>query len=81
MISTVTTTTVTTVTTATVAIAAGLSLMAILTLLGVLIPKEIISVSDRPKFRALNQALNVVVLPLFIAFVLIAIFKVLEVIR
>ena len=81
MISTVTTTTVTTVTTATVALAAGLSLLSILTLLGVLIPKEIVSVSDHPRLMALGRALNVAIIPLLMGFVLIAVVKIIEVLR
>ncbi|MBN1956507.1 MAG: hypothetical protein JW900_15865 [Anaerolineae bacterium] len=78
MISTVTTTTVTTVTTATVAVAAGLSFLAVLTLLIVMIPKEVVAVSDQPRLDNLSRILNVVVLPLLIGFFLIALFKIAE---
>jgi hypothetical protein len=81
MISTVTTTTVTTVTTATVALAAGLSLLSILTLLAVLIPKEIASASDHPRLQALGRVLNVAIVPLLMGFVVIAIVKVMEILR
>lgn len=81
MISTVTTSTVTTVTTATLAMGAGLSLFAILTLLSVLIPKEIVSASDHPGLQGLNRALNVAVIPLMLGFVFIAAVKVFEVLR
>ncbi len=81
MISTVTTSTVTTVTTATLAMGAGLSLFAILTLLSVLIPKEIVSASDQPGLQALSRALNFAVIPLMLSFIFIAVIKVLEVLR
>ena len=81
MISTVTTTTVTTVTTATVAVIAGLSLLAVLTLLGVLISKEVISVSEESRFKVLGRALNVAIIPLLLAFLLIAVVQVLSVLR
>jgi hypothetical protein len=79
MISTVTTTTFTIVSSATVAVAAGLSLLAILALLGVLIPKEIVSVSDHPRLQALSRVLNVAIVPLLLGFLLIAVIKILEV--
>ncbi len=81
MISTVTTTTVTTVTTATVAVLAGLSLLAIVMLLGLLISKELVSVSDQPRFKSLGRVLNVAIVPLSLSFVLIAVMKVLQVLR
>lgn len=81
MISTVTTTAVTTVTTATVAVLAGLSLLAILTLLGMLISKEVVRVSEQPRLKAFSRALNVVIVPLLMGFVLIAAVKVAEVLR
>lgn len=81
MISTVTTTTVTTVSTATVAIIAELSLVAIVVLLGLLIAKEVVSVSDRPLLKAFGQALNVAVVPLLMGFVLIAAVRVFEVLH
>jgi len=78
MISTVTTSTVAS---ATIAMGAGLSLLAILTLLSVLIPKEIVSVSDNPRMQALSRALNIALIPLMMGFVFIAAVKVLEVLR
>jgi len=81
MISTVTTTTVTTVTTATVTMIAGLALFAILTLLGVLITKEVASMGQDPRLRGLSRGLNVAIIPLLIAFVVIAIVQVLQVLR
>lgn len=81
MISTVTTTTVSTVATAAAAVIAGLSLLAVLTLLGVLISKEVVSASEEPRLRALSRALNVAIVPLLLAFVLIAAVQVHNVLR
>jgi hypothetical protein len=78
MISTVTTTTVTTVTTATVTVLAGLAFFAVLTLLGVLITKEVASVGQEPRLRSLSRGLNVAMVPLLIAFVVIAAIQVLQ---
>jgi hypothetical protein len=78
MISTVTTTTVTTVTTATVAVLAGLALFAVLTLLGVLISKEIVSVGQGARLHAMSRALNVAAVPLLIAFLFIAAVRILQ---
>jgi len=79
LISTVTTTTVTTVTTATVSVIANLSLVAIVTLLGMLIAKEVVSASDRPILKALGRVLSVAVVPLLMGFVMIAAFRVFDV--
>lgn len=81
MISTVTTTTVSTVTTATVAVIAGLSLLAVALLLGLLISKEILSATDRPRLKLLGRAFNVAVVPLLIGFVLIAVTQIVHVLR
>jgi hypothetical protein len=81
MISTVTTTTVTTVTTASVAVIAGLSLLAVVTLLGVLISKEVVSISQESRFRTLGRALNVAIVPLLLAFLLIAVVQVFNVLH
>jgi hypothetical protein len=56
----------------------GLSLMAILALLVVLILKEVVSVSDRPGLQALSRALNVAIAPLLLAFLLIAAIRIIE---
>jgi hypothetical protein len=79
MISTVTLSTVSTVTT--ISIAGSLTLVAVLTFLLLLVQKEITtSVHDRIA-HALGRALNVAIIPLFIAFVLIAIVRVLDVLK
>jgi hypothetical protein len=79
MISTVTTSTVSTVTTA--AIAGSLALIGILVLLTLLIQKEVISTSTSERMRKFGQALNIAISPLLIAFVLVVISKVAEVLR
>jgi hypothetical protein len=81
MISTVTTATVTTVTTATIAVLGSLSLLAIVMLLGMMISKELVSVSDRPRLKAFGSTLNVAIVPLLLAFVLVVVVKVAEVLR
>jgi hypothetical protein len=70
MVSTVTAATVTTIATASAAVQDALSFLAIVMLLGMLVVKEIIS--ENPRFQALNRALNVALVPLMLAFLLIA---------
>jgi hypothetical protein len=43
-----------------------------------LLQKEVTTTSDKSIFRRLGTALNIGIIPLLIAFVLIAIFKILE---
>jgi hypothetical protein len=81
MISTVTTTTVTTVTTVPAAVLGGLSLLAIVMLLGMLISKEVVSVSEESRLKSLSRALNVAIIPLLLAFLFIAVMRVIEVLR
>ncbi|MGC9335909.1 MAG: hypothetical protein ACP5JJ_17320 [Anaerolineae bacterium] len=81
MISTVTTTTVTTVTTVTAAVLGGLSFLAVVMLLGMLISKEVVSAGEDSRLQALNKALNVAIIPLLMGFLLIAAMKVIEVLR
>jgi len=69
------------VTTATVAVIAGLSLLAIILLLGLLISKEVVSAGETPRLQALSRALNVAIIPLLLGFVLIAAVKVIEVLH
>lgn len=60
---------------------AALVLIAILTLLALLIQKEIASSLDLPRARRLSQALNAVIFPLFIVFISAAIMRVAAVLR
>ena len=79
MISTVTTSTVSTVTTA--AIAGSLALIGIIVLLALVIQKEITTASTTDRFQKLGQVLNIGIAPLLIAFVLVVVTKVAEVLR
>ncbi len=76
MVSTVTTSTVVTVTTA--AVAASLMLIGIGTLLVLLIQKELLTATKNRFARALNQALNIGIVPLLIVFALIVAVKIAE---
>lgn len=79
MISTVTTSTVSTVTT--VALAGSVALIGILILLSLLVQKEVLSVSEEGRLRKLSSALNIGIIPLLVAFVLIVITKVMQVLN
>ena len=89
MISTVTTTTVSTIvsstsTTSTVAMlgfATSLALVSIITLLVLLVQKELVTASDTPRLKALGRTLDVAVVPLLMAFAMIAINSVMQVLR
>lgn len=74
MSSTVTVSTVSTV--ASGVFFASFGLIVAVTLILLFAKKEIFSTSVRPWARALTKALNVAIIPLFMAFVLIAIFNV-----
>lgn len=75
MISTVTTTTVA------AAVLGGLSLLAVLMLFGMLISKEVVSVSENSRLQKLSKALNLAIVPLLLGLLLIAVMKVIEVLR
>ncbi len=77
MISSVTTATVTTVTTA--GLAGPMALAGILVLLALLLQKEVATALPEARARRLGEALNIGILPLIGAFVLIAVFKIAEV--
>jgi hypothetical protein len=79
MISTVTTSTVSTVTTA--AIYGSVALIGILVLLTLLIQKEVTTAGSSSRLKRLSKALNIAIVPLLIAFVLIVVTKVMEVLR
>ena len=81
MISTVTTTTVSTITSTTVVFAASLGLIVILTLLALLIQKELVTAVATPRARALGRVLNVAIVPLLMAFALIVVVRVAEVLH
>lgn len=78
MITTVTTTTTTVMTTAA---AASLALISILTLIALLIQKEIIGGLGSTRARRLSRALNIAIVPLALVFVVTMAFKVADVLR
>lgn len=79
MISTVTTSTVSTVTTA--ALAGSVALIGILVLLILLVQKELSSAVAGTRYQSLSKALNIGIAPLMIAFVLVVLSRIAEVIR
>jgi len=86
MVSTVTTSTVTTVTSVTstvttVTFAAGLALATILTLFALLVQKEVAMSSETPRLQALGHALDVAIVPLLMAFGLIAVVRIGQTLR
>jgi hypothetical protein len=79
MISTVTTSTVSTITTA--ALAGSVALIAIFVLLILLVQKELASGAASSRLRVLSRVLNIGIVPLLIAFGLVAAARVAEVLR
>jgi hypothetical protein len=79
MISTVTTSTISIVTTA--ALAGSVALIGILVLLALLIQKELATSGGNARLQKWSQRLNVAIVPLLIVFVLIVVFKVVEVLQ
>lgn len=79
MISTITTATVSTITTGTMA--GSFALIGILVLFALLLQKELAGSSSGDLMQRLSRALNVAIFPLLIAFMMIVIFKVAEVLR
>lgn len=79
MISTVTTTTVTTIVTLTTT-GASLGALATILLISLLGAQEVVSADARRSLKALGRYLNVSILPLLLVFILIAAFKIFEVI-
>jgi len=87
MISTVTTTTVSTVTTTTtttvaaMSFIASLALVSVLTLFVLLLQKELATASDSPRLKTLGRTLDVAVVPLLMAFAMIVVVRVAEILR
>ena len=77
MISTVTATTISAVTT--VALAASFGLIVVITLLSLLIQKELVTTADTPRAKALSRALNVAIVPLLMAFLMLAVVRIVTV--
>jgi len=81
MISTITTATIFTLTTAPMAMVGSFALIGILVLFVLLLQKELAGSSSSVLMRRLSRAVNVAVFPLLMAFLMIAIFKVADVLR
>jgi hypothetical protein len=79
MISTVTTSTVSTVTTA--AIAGSVALIGVLVLFVLLFQKEVTTAADKGRMARLGKALSVGIVPLMIAFVLLVLSRVVDVLK
>jgi hypothetical protein len=79
MISTVTTSTVSTVTTA--AIAGSVALIGVLVLFVLLFQKEVTTAADSGRMKRLSRALTIGIIPLLIAFILVAAYRVMDVLR
>jgi hypothetical protein len=79
MISTVTTSTVSTVTTA--ALAGSVALIGIVFLFILVVQKEVTTASSDSRLKRLGKALNIAIIPLLIAFVLIAVTKIMEILN
>jgi hypothetical protein len=79
MISTVTVSTVSTVTTA--ALAGSVALIGILVLFSLLVQKEISTAVNSQRLRQLRVAVNIGIVPLLIAFIVIVVSKVAEVLK
>lgn len=79
MISTVTTSTVSTVTTA--AIAGSVALVGVLVLFVLLFQKEMTTAADGGRLKRMGRALSIGIVPLLIAFVLIVIYRVMDVLK
>ena len=83
MISTITSSTVTTVTTVTsvtsvttVTFAASLALATVLTLFALLVQKEVATSTEVPRLKALGRALDIALVPMLMAFGMIAIVRI-----
>jgi hypothetical protein len=79
MISTVTTSTVSILTTP--AMAGSLGLIAILILFALLLQKEVATASPDSRLRQLSRVLNMSIVPLVLAFILIVVYRVAEVLN
>lgn len=79
MISTVTTSTVSTITTA--ALAGSVALIGILVLLVLLVQKELASAASGTRLQTLTRVLNIGIVPLLIAFCLVVVSRIAEILR
>jgi hypothetical protein len=79
MISTVTTSTVSTVTTT--ALAGSVALIGVLVLFVLLFQKEVSTASDQGRLHKLGRALTIGIIPLLIAFALIVLSRVTDILK
>jgi hypothetical protein len=79
MISTVTTSTVSTITTS--AIAGSVALVAIIVLLFLLVQKELAGAANGSRYQTLTKVLNIGIIPLLMAFVVVVITRVAQVLK
>lgn len=79
MVSTVTTSTVSILTTPT--IAGSLALIGILVLFALLLQKEVATASADSRLRQLSRLLNFSIVPMVLAFILIVVYRVAEVLN
>ena len=79
MISTVTTTTTTTVTSASIALGAALGVAAVVSLIAFLAMRELATASEGPRLKTFGRYLSVGIVPLAIAFAVIVVMKILDV--
>ncbi len=79
MISTITTSTTSTITTA--SIAGSFALIGVVVFLMILVQKEVAAGSESKRLERFSKALNISIIPLAIAFILIVITKVGEVLK
>lgn len=56
-------------------------MLTVVMLLGMFISKEVVSSSEDSRWRAFSKSLNLAIIPLLLGFILIAVVKVLEVLR
>ena len=86
MISTVTVSTITTVTSITsitsiavLGIGAGISIFAVLMLIGMLTTKELVGASEGSRAKLVGRCLNISIIPLVVSFAVIVALKVFEI--
>jgi hypothetical protein len=79
LVSTVTTSTITTITTA--GLAGSLALIGVIFLLTLLIQKEIASGTENKRMERLGKILSISIIPLVIAFIVLAITKISDVLN
>jgi len=75
------TSTSTTSTVAALSFAASLALVSILTLFALLLQKELATASNAPRLKVLGHTIDVALVPLFMTFVMVAVARVVEVLR